>query len=690
MKKIYLFAAMAAMLAACSSDDLTVEKQSTLPAESTEGAIDFDVYVGRGLTRGGVDGVVDNDELRSTTTEAGKAGFGVFGYYTDGEPYSAITKPNFFYNQQVKYAATESSIRRWTYTPIKYWPNEFGSDSRSDQVDRVTLFAYLPYVEVDPITGVVKPADTGATEKVKMQKDPTTNIIGMTRNTATGDPFVKYVSTMDPTSSVDLCYGVAANEFTSSNSAINRNRIAKGDPYIDVVKPATDDNSKIFFDFKHATAQLNVTINAKVVDKTTDADPDNDEIDTDHTRIWVRSVTFTGITQKGSLNLNSKQDQPEWYDINGNTKITTGSLTVFDGRKDAKEANDAASNETPATLNAKIVQKGQYTVNSSDVITAPDKATKPGVTTTTLNLFESDNTGDPVFVIPTKEPMRVTIVYDVETVDKNLPYYLSDGKTAGSKVQNTIYKDIETFGNISAGFKYTLHLHLGMRTVDFDAEVTPWQDYGADVDLPSNLMTFEAGSTAPTPYPRLTLPATATTFQFAVSGLDVNEAPNATSSTFSLTGSTLNPTATPVNGAGISIISVSNITENETVKNNGGYWTVNTSNKTVTINVTQLAAPLGLTMSNIAAGKEVTISKTATGSTWAEAITDVTDQNQIKVYKNGMLMSVQSSNPTADNQVKFDDGTLTFKNDFVDDDVVTVWIKAGDAAAESVTKTYNE
>ena len=466
MRKLYLFAAMAAMLASCSSDDLTVEKQSQQAQQNSEQAVDFDVYVNRGLTRGGISGPIANTTVIQTGSHK-DAGFGVFGYYTDGERYSGITKPNFFYNQQVTYGTTTG----WTYTPKKYWPNEFGSDAISDQVDRVTLFAYLPWVEVDPLTGTVKPAveselsgTDAEKEKQRNEKDPTTNIIGMSRNNVTGDPFVKYVATMDATNSVDLCYAVAAEDFTSSNSALNKNNIKKGQPYIDVVKPGIDANSKIKFDFKHATAQLKVTVDAVV--NAAENGTSSDNVDADYTRIWIRSVTFEGITQKGSLNLNGG----EWYDMNGTNKITTGSLTLFDGRKDGKEAILAATNETPSSINSKLIQSSAYVFGTGGVI--DDSKNEPGVIKTKQNLFNSATDNDPILVIPTNEKMKVTIVYDVETVDKNLAYYLSDGSTQGSTIENSISKTIETFGNITAGYCYTLNLHLGMRTVDFDAEVT--------------------------------------------------------------------------------------------------------------------------------------------------------------------------------------------------------------------------
>lgn len=662
MKKSYLvMAAAAALFAACSSNDLVEEKSPQTTQQPDEQAVAFDAYVNRGLTRAGVDGPITTTDLKSTTTDAGKAGFGVFGYYTDGERYSGITKPNFFYNQQVKWDGT-----KWTYSPIKYWPNEFGSDAISDQVDRVSLFAYLPYVKVDPLTGVVT-------------EDQETNIIGMSRNNVTGDPFVKYVATMNADNSTDLCYGVAAENFTSSNSSLNQNKIKKGEPYIDVVKPGIDANSKIKFDFKHATAQLKVTVDA-VVNAADLANGEN--VQSSYTRIWIRSVTFEGITQKGSLNLNGG----EWYDINGTNKITTGSLTVYDGRKDGKEAILEANNETPSTINPKLIQTKAYTLDGDGKITAPGEE-GPGVTSNPLNLFVNSGATDPIFVIPTGERMKVNIVYDVETVDKNLAYYLSDGSTQGSTIENSISKTIETFGDIKAGYCYTLNLHLGMRTVDFDAVVTEWQDKQADVDLPSNVQAFAAAT--PETQSTVILPAGEGdyTYEFAVTGLNVNETVNAT-----MAGTDWIPSYSKnsANGAGVALQSIS-VKQNTTTKNRevAGYgrWKGNESGKTAAILFRQLAAPLGMSFAYWVGNTDVFLNTTAGNTAFStDSGGDLTaNADHIKVWKNGVLLTYDTdytynyNNPRA---------RITLAEAAKTGDNFKVYIQSGDAAAETVTFPY--
>lgn len=675
MRKLYLFAAMAAMLAACSSDDLTVEKQ-VAQQNADDGAVNFSAYVGRNVTRAGLSGDMNLAALQKSAADNG--GFGVFAYYTDGEYYASNTKPNFMYNQGVFY---KSSSGPWEYSPIKYWPNEFGNDAISDQVDRVSFFAYAPYVEVDPLTGIVKSKNTE-------------NITGMTRNNATGDPFIKYTATMDATNSVDLCWAVAANDFTSSNSSAFPNDIKKGTPYVNVVKPGL--NGKIAFDFKHALAKLNVQVDAVVNDKapTTTQFVDNDKF----TRIWVRSVTFEGITLKGALNLRNG----EWYqiDASGDNKISTGTVTVYDGLKDGKEPTGTAASETPAALNPAIIQSVPYDRDKVQAASDPAlQTTNPtevkGVIETPQNLFKkTTNEADPIYVIPTGEQMKVTIVYDVETYDKNLAYYLSDGATQGSTIQNTITKTINSFGSLEAGYWYTLKLHLGMRSIDFEAQVSEWDDShkAADADLPSNLPVFTLGTGGPTS--TVYLGASEPDYEFALAGADAN-------GTFSknTTYSTPSPGTAPdnieANGAGVGVGKLTGITANNDTKEKNPLgklvYQTNISGTTPTtinhsITFKQKGQPLNLTLNNITAGE------TTLTLGWNTAITARTKANQIanetgeyiKVYKNGVLLTEGSSN---DYELSTTNTDITLSTAAKQNDIFKVEIKSGDVPVESVTKT---
>ena len=472
-KLLYAFAA-AAVLAGCAKVNAPTEEitgQSTLDP----GAVNFGVYVNRNVTKAGNQGIIN-----TTAALQGTQGFGVFAYNTNGELYSETSKPDFMYNQKVAYGAAGG----WTYNPVKYWPNEFGTDAASEEVDLLTFFAYAPYVKVSPSTGIVDDS-TG---------DAATGIIGMTRNTASGNPLIKYVSNLTPADGVDLLWGVAADDFDSSVDG-SSNNIVKGEPFIDVMKPKTGD--KIMFDFKHALAQLNVQIDTDV-DAESHAEGDLDT----NTKIYVRSVTFEGFTTKGALDLNSDFNTsatPTWYDVAGNGKLSLEPVTIYDGRRDGKEgvASAAAKNESPDDLNPVIVQSVPY----------DDAALSAGVTHTPVNLFNSGTLTDPVMVIPTGEPMKITIVYDVETQDEQLAGYLSDGAARGSSVENAILQEILlTNGDpmeLESGKKYTVKLHLGLTSVKVDADVTAWADGSeTDVDLPINNALYIASVTLDDPSPQ--------------------------------------------------------------------------------------------------------------------------------------------------------------------------------------------
>ena len=436
MKKSILFAAAVALFAACTSDDFSGLAETT-PVNPDGYAVSFDAYAGR-TTRAGQKGVLSTPALQKSQAEGG--GFGVFAYYTDLKKYDQTYMPNFMYNQGVFYNGSQ-----WEYSPVLYWPNEYGSTAQSDDEDKVSFFAYAPYVETESVAaGSVK-------------GDASYGITGFSRNTKVGDPQVRYIASFDPAKSVDLCWGVCDDESWKRIEGGSQT-FTPGLPWIDVEHPEAT-NQRMKFNFKHALAQLNVQIDAVV---------DDDASLNSATKIWVRSISFTGIATHGSLNLNNlKADEALWLDYSGTTDLPYGeSVTVKDGRRDGREgANGAeANNELPQGLNPQLVQ--MY------------GASNDGVTTTAQNLFGTDAAlTAPVYVIPTGEAMTVTIVYDIETESANLPGYVSDGTTHGVSIENRITKTID-FGTSAAGLqngkKYTVSLHLGMNSVKFDAAVDEW------------------------------------------------------------------------------------------------------------------------------------------------------------------------------------------------------------------------
>ena len=454
-KKLLFGATVAAVLASCSSDDLSVQTAAKQETQGLENAVSFEAYSQRSLTRAGAVGAMDNDQLKTN-------GFGVFGYYTDMNEYDQTSTPNFMYNQKVSGAG-------WTYEPVKYWPNEYGNKAQSDDVDKLSFFAYAPYVENTPSTG-----------KVEAGED-LVGITGFTRNTAAGDPYVKYVGSLDPTKCVDLCWGVVDPSADQDWNIINggSQRMSAGMPWLNVQRPQKSLGQKMKFVFKHALSQLNVQIDADV---NTNQHGQGAELDA-NTKVFVRSVTFSGFAMKGALNLNNEEaGTPNWKGYNcSNEPLLAEEYTIYDGMKDGKEGTGyTASNEKVTGLNKTIIQSKKWS----------EQAATEGVTKTAKNLFNGA-VNDPIYVIPTGDDMTVTIVYDIETKDANLAGTVSDLETAGVSIENKISKTITlTSGDamkLEAGKKYTIQLHLGLSQVEFDATVSDWAD-GASGEawLPAN------------------------------------------------------------------------------------------------------------------------------------------------------------------------------------------------------------
>lgn len=439
-KKLLFAATMAAMLASCQSDQLSVNSANQQTAAEGYIPYEFEAYTQRALTRAGEPGAIDNAKLAQT-------GFGVFTYYTDDKMYDETFIPNYMYNEKVY-----KDGDKWTYGDPKYWPGEYGSKAQSDDVDFTSFFAYAPYVENTPKTGKV--ADDGV------------GIAGLTRNTAQGDPYVKYIGSLDPSKCVDLCWGVCA-EADHSWDIIQggTQNLTAGYPWINVQRPSKAVGQKVKFTFKHALSQLNVQIDADV---NTDTHGQGAEVDA-NTKVFVRSVTFSGFTMKGALNLNNvDKDQPNWKGFNCNNEPLQGEeITIYDGMRDGKEGTGyVASNEKVTGLNPTLIQSKKWS----------EQAATDGVQKTPKNLFGSDVVDSKIFVIPTGDEMQINVEYDIETVDPKLGSTVSDGETNGSTVPNSIRKTITLSDNttkliLKAGKCYTIKLHLGMSTIDFDAVV---------------------------------------------------------------------------------------------------------------------------------------------------------------------------------------------------------------------------
>ena len=478
MKKVFIFAAIAALFASCSEEQLATQN---VQANADDNTVNFSVYTPR-ATRAGTSGDIDNENIKDI-------GFGVFAYYTSNDTYSANATPNFMYNQKVTFDTGKSE---WVYEPVKYWPNEYGDAAISDETDRVSFFAYAPYVEFLPTKGTPDPTGVPADELENYQ---TKNIIKTKANNGKGDPIINYVVDTDPATSVDLLWGVNAKPETYAPIGGNDVQNVEGLPFIDFVKPANplpgydQDGNRIKFNLRHALAKVKVTIDY-IADANTPAG-ESEVINADETRIYVRNITMNGFAMEGALNLNNTEpNEPLWKDVDGDKDLKFGDIMFNDGRKDGKEGvvNGEQKNEPNQDLNPVIVENNDGEAGKFGT------SKTPGVTNESVLLFKgnAEENGGFFYVIPRNagDGVNVTIAYDVETIDPKLAGKLSDNETYGSSIENVISKE-NIFGedvDFEDGKQYEIHIHLGMTSVKIDAEVTDWDDSvdPADVDLPDN------------------------------------------------------------------------------------------------------------------------------------------------------------------------------------------------------------
>ena len=241
-----LAALAAVVLSSCSKNEI-------IPNTREENAVVFGAY----------SGTTKAAPITSTTILKDQGGFSVFAYYTGSADFSATATPNFMFNQNV----TSTDGTTWTYSPVKYWPNNDSNTTSGSSTftDKLSFFAYAPYVAAG--------AD-GATSNAV--------ITHVTANTATGDPKVTYAIAANPANSIDLLY----------SDADLKNK-TKQDYTI---------TSKVTFTFKHALSRLEFLVQG-AFDSITAGDGALDPA----TKIYVNSVKIQseGISKTGVLNLNS-------------------------------------------------------------------------------------------------------------------------------------------------------------------------------------------------------------------------------------------------------------------------------------------------------------------------------------------------------------------------------------------------
>ena len=456
------------LLFSCTSNsDLnTLEKVK----ESIPQPVTFSTYISKnGITRAQQTGIMSNTELLTT-------GFGVFAYHTDysagATAYnSSSSLPNFMWNQQVTHSTN------WGYTPIKYWPNEYGSGASSGaNVDKLSFFAYAPYV-------------AAATNGV-LSESATEVITAISANNVAGDPKITYMSAANPANSVDLLWAVVPteNEWTGSGSTTdpiadnevqNNVTLAVGKPWVDITKQTT--NGSVKFQFKHALTRLGITVQG-MFDEVNNTGSLIDQSTADvnsNSKIMIESITLRGPYRwRGILNLNNPTaNTAKWESVSATRAVSDNPATL-------------TLKPTPGAGETGIAETFKWVSGTS--VAGYISASKAGVTRDrkdifTGQVFDSSNpTANRNFymLVPqdageTKTDIEIKIVYHIIT---------DDARLAGGKIDitNDITKTVSGL-DFSCGKANELNLVLGLTTVKVEAKVKDWDNQTAqDVDLPIN------------------------------------------------------------------------------------------------------------------------------------------------------------------------------------------------------------
>jgi hypothetical protein len=339
------------------------------------------------------------------------AGFGVFGYYDDNKTYDSSTDtPNFMYNQQVTWNNGGSA---WTYSPLKYWPNETGGSESDGRTDRLSFFAYAPYLSGDPR-------------------------LNFSANDAKGDPTVTYTTPNDLGQCLDVLYATKPDGTS---------------PLTDLTKQNVGQN--VTFSFHHTMSRLNFNVRAAF-----DEIVAGSNAKAENTRITVERITLETEGSDGSTT-------PLFF-TSGTLNLRTGLWT------NAANGSGSATGTPQITLSGDALGtdvRDQGDKSVKDMLDA-NKNIIPGVDNTWRNAGNGYLTllPNPDLPAAAAPKLKVTIVYYTTSDDARL--VLSGGRT---RVKSTVSNTLSGF-RFERGKAYAINLLIGMTSVKFTVQVQNWRD----------------------------------------------------------------------------------------------------------------------------------------------------------------------------------------------------------------------
>lgn len=189
---------------------------------------------------------------------------GVYGFYHDNSTFA--TDPDNIADFMYNTALTKQDDGTWSYSPIKYWPNEYGAGANSDNVDKLSFWGYYP---------------RGAAG-LNLYKSGTTTAYD---NNTPGIPKATFTQKENPDEMIDLMFSELENDLT---------------------KPGINEN--VTLKFRHALSLVEFQL-------------------AEGTGAEVNSLSLTEIKKTGTC-ANPSAAGITWTDVTGSFGISMTSMTV--------------------------------------------------------------------------------------------------------------------------------------------------------------------------------------------------------------------------------------------------------------------------------------------------------------------------------------------------------------------------
>ncbi len=389
-------------------------------------SVSFDTYVGRDAQTRAT--IVDLDVVKLK-------GFGVNAYYNaefnvseDSTTTELIYQDVFMHNTKVTFS-DEANL--WTYSPIKYWPNNEG--------DHITFFAYAPYDKSNPGLGegnadMSKIYDFTIAERVEDQ--------------------------------IDLVYHKAFGEDGIAGTGDN------GETY-QMKKQKIQD--KVRFNFQHALSRITFDVKA-VVD---DINDESDNLLDGNTHINIKKVALIGVESQAEEDGEHVLTQAPFYRT-ATLDMTTGEWIYNEDAGYQEYYMTGEDFYRPVEITTKYGDEWN-TWYETEYVAQLNKFNP------SQRLLADDHY---LMILPQEfqegNGYRIYIEYDVisEIVNNN---GMNDNTTEDSStITNRIYSD-EMIAPFEQGKAYKFTLWLGMTSVKIDATETEWAEEDNEyVWLPEN------------------------------------------------------------------------------------------------------------------------------------------------------------------------------------------------------------